>query len=138
MPTLQFVRLLDEKIGHGLVAQQGNQLKYNLRVYLENNDEFPINDLNEDVRKNIRKYHPDILTRTNGYDFINFHTRLGKNDALTGVRYSLYGMKEGGYRKVRVSPHFAYGKKGIPGRIPPYSILTFEIWLRKVTKENLN
>ena len=38
-----------------------------------------------------------------GCEFINFNCRLGRREAYAGVEYSLYGMREGGYRKVRVS-----------------------------------
>jgi FKBP-type peptidyl-prolyl cis-trans isomerase len=41
-------------------------------------------------------------------------------------------MKPGGYRKVKVSPHLAYGERGIPGLIPTNAVLVIEIWLRQV------
>ncbi len=39
---------------------------------------------------------------------------------------------EGGYRKLRASPHLAYGTKGIPDLIPANAVLVLEIWLRSV------
>lgn len=42
------------------------------------------------------------------------------------------GMKVGGYRKVRVSPHLAYRDKDIPNLIPPDTVLICEIWLRDI------
>jgi FKBP-type peptidyl-prolyl cis-trans isomerase len=42
------------------------------------------------------------------------------------------GMKVGGYRKVRISPHLAYRDKGIPDLIPPDAVLICEIWLRDI------
>ena len=41
-------------------------------------------------------------------------------------------MKVGGYRKVVISPHLAYGLTGIPGIIPENAKITAEI---KVLKE---
>jgi len=48
------------------------------------------------------------------------------------VERALIGMKVGGYRKVRVSPHLAYGDKGIQDLVPPDAVLICEIWLRDI------
>jgi hypothetical protein len=133
----QGIRLLEEIIGDGSVAEQGDHVIYNLRIYLNDGEEFPVNDLNYIIRKNLKKFYPGIFTDNEGFEFINFNARLGQSDAIAGVRYSLYGMREGGYRKVKVSPHFAFREQGIPGKIPPNAIIIFKIWLRKiVSKKN--
>jgi FKBP-type peptidyl-prolyl cis-trans isomerase len=51
---------------------------------------------------------------------------------MAGVERALIGMKVGGYRKVRVSPHLAYGDKGIQDLVPPDAVLICEIWLRDI------
>jgi len=51
---------------------------------------------------------------------------------MAGVEHALMGMKIGGYRKVRESPHIAYRDKGIPDLIPPDAVLICEIWLRNI------
>jgi len=133
----QGIRLLEEIVGNGLVAEQGDHVIYNLRIYLNNGEEFPINDLNDILRKNFKKFYPEIFTEEEGFEFINFNARLGQSDAIAGVRYSLYGMREGGYRKVKVSPHFAFREQGIPGKIPPDAIIIFKIWLRKIKNKKI-
>ena len=55
---------------------------------------------------------------------------LGCREAIAGVEHALMGMKVGGYRKVRVSPHLAYRDKGIPDLVPPDAVLIVELWLR--------
>jgi FKBP-type peptidyl-prolyl cis-trans isomerase len=55
---------------------------------------------------------------------------LGSREAMAGVEYSLIGMKKGGYRKVRVSPHLAFRDKGLPDLVPPNAVLVVELWLR--------
>ncbi len=42
------------------------------------------------------------------------------------------GMRVGGFRKVRVSPHLAYRDRGLPGLIPPDAVLNISVWLRDV------
>ena len=55
---------------------------------------------------------------------------LGRREAVPGVEHALLGMKVGGYRKVRISPHLAYRDKGIPDLIPPNAVLICDVWLR--------
>ena len=57
---------------------------------------------------------------------------LGRRQAIAGVEHALIGMKVGGYRKIRISPHLAYRDQGIPDLIPPDAVLLVEIWLREV------
>lgn len=57
---------------------------------------------------------------------------LGRHEVMAGVEHALMGMKIGGYRKVRESPHIAYRDKGIPDLIPPDAVLICEIWLRNI------
>ena len=45
-------------------------------------------------------------------------------------------MRVGGFRKVRVSPHLAYGSRGMPGLVPPDAVLNISIWLREVMAPN--
>jgi hypothetical protein len=132
------IRLIKETIGHGPVAEKGDHLIYNLRVYLNRGEEVPINDLNENAGENLKKCDDTNLTIEDGYKFINFNTRLGQHGATEGVEYSLYGMREGGYRKVKVSPNLAYRMKEISGRVPPNAAIIFEIWLRKIIKKTEN
>jgi FKBP-type peptidyl-prolyl cis-trans isomerase len=46
------------------------------------------------------------------------------------------GVKAGGYRKVRVSPHLAYRDKGIPDLIPSDAVLICEVWLRNIVRSS--
>ena len=62
-------------------------------------------------------------------------TRLGSRQAVAGVEHALLGMKVGGYRRVRISPHLAYRDKGVPGFIPADAVLVVEVWLRTIVGE---
>ena len=59
---------------------------------------------------------------------------LGRRQAIAGVEHALTGMKVGGYRKVRVSPHLAYRDKGIPDLIPSDAVLIVELWPREIVE----
>jgi FKBP-type peptidyl-prolyl cis-trans isomerase len=69
-----------------------------------------------------------------GVTFVDHKTLLGSRQTIAGVEHTLIGMKVGGYRKVRVSPHLAYRDKGIPDLVPPDAVLICEIWLRDIVR----
>jgi FKBP-type peptidyl-prolyl cis-trans isomerase len=60
---------------------------------------------------------------------------LGSRQTMAGIEHALMGMKAGGYRKVRISPHLAYREKGLSNLIPPQAVLTVEVWLRHIIQE---
>ena len=62
---------------------------------------------------------------------------LGSRRAIAGIEYALAGMREGGYRKIRISPHLAYGDAGADGKVPPKAVLVYELWLNSVEKPTL-
>ena len=126
------IKLLAERQGDGLIAEKGDWLTYNLRAFLNRGDEIPLNVMSDTDRHNVLTHHPEILNPVDGCEFINFNCRLGRREAYAGVEYSLYGMREGGYRKVRVSPHLAYRAEGMPDLVPANAVIVFEIWLRKI------
>jgi FKBP-type peptidyl-prolyl cis-trans isomerase len=76
---------------------------------------------------------PKDMIRVEGdVTFVDHKTLLGRRQTMAGVEHALMGMKAGGYRKVRISPHLAYRDKGIPDLIPPDAVLICEIWLRDI------
>ena len=52
---------------------------------------------------------------------------LFRRDAIAGLRYGIERMRQGGRRKIRVSPHLGYGEQGTEGLIPPNAALIFDI-----------
>lgn len=57
---------------------------------------------------------------------------LGKRDCIAGVRYGLEGMRVGGRRDLKISPHLAYGAEGVPGHVPPNAVIRCEVELLDV------
>ena len=60
------------------------------------------------------------------------HIQLGSRRVIAGVEAALIGMREGGYRKVRISPHLAYRGEGVSGTVPKNAVLIYELWLNAV------
>ena len=73
-----------------------------------------------------------MIRVVDGVTLIDRTIVLGRREAMAGVEQALMGMKVGSYRKVRISPHWAYRDKGIPDLIPPDAVLIVEVWLRGV------
>ena len=58
-----------------------------------------------------------------------FEFKLGDGHVIPGFERGVLGMKVGGKRRVTIPPDLAYGKRGVPPKIPPGSILVFDIEL---------
>ncbi len=52
-----------------------------------------------------------MIRVADGVTLIDRTIVLGRREAVPGVEHALLGMKVGGYRKVRISPHLAYRDK---------------------------
>jgi FKBP-type peptidyl-prolyl cis-trans isomerase (trigger factor) len=125
MRRVSGLKLLEEIEGHGRAAQKGDRIVYNLRLFLNQGDEVPLNERQAE-------HLPAGMVRTEGgHRFIDHQIILGRRRTMAGVEYALDGMKPGGYRKVRVSPHLAYGTEGLEGLIPAEAVLIVELWLRE-------
>jgi len=129
MKRMSGLKLLEEREGEGRSAQKGDRVVYNTRLFLNQGDEVPLNDIQA-------KQLPADIVRVDGETtFIDHKVVLGRRQAIAGVEHTLMGMKVGGYRKVRVSPHLAYRDKGIPDLIAPDAVLICEIWLRDIVRQ---
>jgi FKBP-type peptidyl-prolyl cis-trans isomerase len=121
------IKLLEEREGDGRPAGKGDRVVFNLKIFLNRGDEVPMNALQSEEA-------PAHRMRVEGDDrFVDHIIVLGKRQAMAAVETALIGMKAGGYRKVRASPHLAYREKGIPGLIPENAVLILEIWLRELS-----
>lgn len=126
MKRLSGFKLLEEREGEGRQAEKSDRVVYNTRIFLNRGDEVPLNDLQA---KQIPK---EMIRVVDGVTFIDHRIVLGQRQVIAGIEHALVGMKAGGYRKVRISPHLAYQDKGIPDVIPAVAVLIVEIWLRAI------
>jgi hypothetical protein len=118
------ITLLDEKEGDGRAADRGDDVVFNLRLFMHHGDEVPLNQVQSERL-------PGQPTREiDGQRLLDRTVTLGQREVIAAVEYTLLGMKPGGYRRVRASPHPAYRERGLSGLIPGYAVLIVEIWLQ--------
>ncbi|HEX7231793.1 MAG TPA: FKBP-type peptidyl-prolyl cis-trans isomerase [Candidatus Binatia bacterium] len=120
------IRLLDDREGFGESAKKGDKVIYNVRIHLNKGEEVPLNERQAEFLP------PTMLRTENGRRLVDHELLLGKRRAIAGIEYALIGMKAGGYRKVRLSPHLAYRDEGLADLIPPNAVLDVELWLRQI------
>jgi hypothetical protein len=53
--------------------------------------------------------------------------RIDRENLFAGLFRGIEGMRIGGRRKLKISPHLAYGEAGIEGRIPAQAVIIAEI-----------
>ena len=97
MNRVSGLKLLDEREGAGTSGKKGDRVVYNTRLFLNQGDVVPLNDLQAKQR------HKEMVRADAGVTFIDHTIVLGRRQAIAGVEHALMGMKVGGYRKVRVS-----------------------------------
>src|SRR5689334_6561489 len=102
------VEVIEERVGEGNPARKGDQVIYNTRIFLHKGDEVLMNEAQA------QHLPAEMLRHEDGGVFVDHRMLLGKRRAIAGVEIALIGMRPGGYRKVRISPHLAYRQKGMP------------------------
>lgn len=122
------IKLLEEREGEGPPAEKGDHVYYNLRAYLSKGEEIIVNERYRDIPE-------QFFTEDEKGLLINWSCVIGRRNAVAAVEYSLIGMKVGGYRKIKATPHLAYRDEGVPGKIPPKAVIIFEIWLKELNKK---
>ena len=50
---------------------------------------------------------------------------------FSGLFYGIEGMRIGGKRTLKISPHMAYREKGVEGMVPPNAVLKVEVQIHE-------
>ncbi len=100
------IKLLSETLGTGEPIKKGDTVKVRLNGWLNHGEQIQENYLAEVV--------------------------VGNREVVSGIDYSIEGMRRGGKRKVKISPHLGYREAGIENRIPPNAVLVYEIEVLEV------
>ena len=114
------ITLLSEKEGSGELVQR--QQHYVLAIRLQLNHGEVIQTPNRCLSHSV-----DERNQVNDEGYFNHRVRINRETLIAGIFYTVDTMRVGGYRKVTISPHLAYGEQGIPGIIPPQAVITAEI-----------
>ena len=123
------LKLLDEREGSGTPAKKGDCVVYTMRLFLNKGDEVLLNE------KQAEHLPKDMIRVEDGIMLIDRTVTLGRREVIAGVEHALMGMRVGGYRKVRISPHLAYRDTGVPDLIPADAVLIVEIRLREMVQK---
>ena len=103
------LQVRDLKVGTGTEARRGKRASMRYAGWLTDGTPFDSN---------------------RGKDLLVFE--IGAGRVIKGWDLVVIGMKVGGTRQLLIPAKLAYGKRGIPGRIPKDADLLFEIDLRGV------
>lgn len=104
------LKIDDVQVGTGAEATAGKAVVVHYTGWLENGNKFD-----------------SSLDRGQPFRFT-----LGQGQVIPGWDQGVAGMKTGGKRKLTIPPDLAYGERGVPGAIPPNSVLVFEVELLSV------
>ncbi len=96
----------ETKTGTGMAAHVGDRVTLRYSGYLNHGDSFQTE--------------------------VTMTIKLGERRVIAGLEHGLEGMKVGGTRRLRVSPHLAYRDVGVPGIIPPNAVLIFDVELLSI------
>lgn len=53
--------------------------------------------------------------------------RVDRENLFNGLFYGIQGMRIGGSRTLKISPHLGYGKRGVEGLIPANAVVIIEV-----------
>ena len=98
------LKVEDVAVGSGAIAERGSTVSIRWRGILNRGDEFGAGD-------------------------VSF--RVGERRVVAGLEVGVVGMRVGGLRRLRVSPHLGYRDQAVPG-VPANAVLTFEVELLAV------
>jgi FKBP-type peptidyl-prolyl cis-trans isomerase len=95
------LKVEDVTVGSGAAAERGATVSIRWRGTLNRGDEF-------------------------GSGEVSF--RVGERRVIAGLEKGVVGMRVGGIRRLRVSPHLGYRDQTVPG-VPANAVLTIELEL---------
>ena len=112
------IKLLDDRPGSGAPIERHRVYRLRLKMWLNKG---------EPVRWDQPWGTVDHARLEDGGCTLVTDLRIDRENFIAGLFQGIDGMCIGGRRKLRISPHLAYGDNGIPDRIPPGAAILAEI-----------
>jgi peptidylprolyl isomerase len=107
------IKILQETEGAGDIADREKTAIVNIRVFLPGGSELWEFNRNGQLKR----------------------ISLNRRDVIAGIRYGIEGMRAGGRRLFQISPHLAYGSRGVPGIVSPATVIHCEVELLEVRQD---
>ena len=70
-------------------------------------------------------------------DYEPYSFTMGQRDVIAAIELTVAGMKTGGCRVVKASPHLAYREAGVEGSIPRNAVVVLTVALIYVAPKTL-
>ena len=112
------IKLLEDIAGHGPEVHRQQSYRVRLRMWLNKGDP---------VRWQTAWGQIDTAVLEDDRTTLTTDVRINREALISGLFYGIEGMRVGGIRKLRISPHMAFGERGVPGIIPEDAVLVAEI-----------
>ena len=110
--------LLIDLEGDGEIIHRQHVYRMRLRMWLSKG---------EPVRWHMASGPVGIARLEDNGETLLTELRIDRHSLVNGLFYGVEGMRIGGTRRLQISPHLAYGDRGVPGVIPPAAVLTAEV-----------
>ena len=112
------IKVLDDVPGNGDLVKRHQLYRVRIRMWLNQGDP-------------VRWRYPwgsikDARIEDDGTTLVT-DVRIDRVFLVAGLFYGVEGMRVGGIRRLKISPHLAYGKSGLPDIIPGDAVLVVEI-----------
>ena len=112
------IRLLEDRPGDGEAIERGRVYRLRLNLWLNNGDplrwDAPCGFID---RARLEDDGATLVT----------DLRIDRESLFAGLFQGIEGMRIGGRRKLKISPHLAYGEAGLPARVPRNAAIVAEI-----------
>lgn len=112
------IKILDDAPGDGTAIERQQVYQLRLKMWLNRGEA-------------IRWEHPwgmvDRARLEDQGETLVTDLRYDRENMIAGMFQGIDGMRIGGRRKLKISPHLAYGKAGLVDRVPANSVIIVEV-----------
>ena len=112
------IKILSERDGSGEEIKRQNTYLLKLRFWLNKGDP-------------VKWKSPwgliDRASLSDDGETLTTDLRVDRESMFNGLFYGVQGMRVGGVRKLKISPHLAYGESGMEGIIPSNAVIIVEV-----------